>query len=201
MVQHTLSTLLYGMIGYSLMLAIFVGFWRIRAVRIRQPKAIAAQLEPTIREWLYDLGLNTKPVLDEAWHFGLLTTLPSGELVYILQLKEHRRFIAFQTNLAVPPEHQAILKAMPKAYFDELTQELVLKVFLAKMVLAIRTQLSNIALFSQLAIDGDFKQEAFLKQLDDMDNAIILARNTISRGAERAPRLVSHRDVRTDERR
>jgi hypothetical protein len=183
------------MIGYGFISAIVVGFWSIRALRFRQPEVAAENLAATIRGWLEDSGLSMQPASDPAWNFGLLTTLPDGESIYIVQMKEHRRFIAFQATLAIPPEQQAILKAMPMAYFERLAQEVVLKVFLARMVLAIRPRLSDVSLFSQLAITTGLSGDAVLKQIDDMDNAIILARNIISLGVERAPRLVSQRDM------
>jgi hypothetical protein len=185
-----LSTILYVMIGYASLSAIFVGLWGLRALRFRQLAVAGDHLEPALRRWLEDSGLSTKAASDPAWNFGLLTTLPDGESIYIVQMKEHRRFVSFQANVAISPEHQAILKAMPSTYFEKLAQEVVLKVFLAKMVLAIRTRLSDVSLFSQLAIT-DLTEDAFFKHMDDMDNAILLARNIVLLGAERAPRLVS----------
>ena len=195
-----LSMVLYGMIGYVLLSAMVVGFWGIRALRFRHLEVAGGNLEPTVQRWLDDSGLRTKAASDPAWDFGLLTTLPDGESIYVVQMKEHRRFITFRANLVLAPEHQAILKAMPGTYFEKLAQEVVLKVFLAKMVLAIRTRLSEVSLFSQLAI-SDLTEDAFFKHMDDMDNAILLARKIILPGVERAPRLVSQRDMRVDERR
>jgi hypothetical protein len=103
-------------------------------------------------------------------------------------------------NLAIPAAQQAILKAMPGAYFEKLAQEVVLKVFLAKMVLAIRTRLSEVSLFSQVAIN-DLTEDAFFKHLDDIDSAILLARSMVLQAVERAPRLVSPRDIRVDDHR
>ena len=111
--------------------------------------------------------------------------MSDGEPIYIVQMKEHRRFIPFQANLAIPAEQQAILKAMPGAYFEKLAQEVVLKVFLAKMVLAIRTRLSEVSLFTQLAIN-DLTQDAFFQHLDDIDSAILLARSMVLQAVERA---------------
>jgi hypothetical protein len=190
---------LYGLIGYALLSAAVVAFWA-RALRFKRLEVAGDRLEQTLRGWLEESGLSTRTASDPAWNFGLLTTLPDGESVYIAQMNEHRRFVTFQANLAISPEHQAILKAMPGAYFEKLAQEVVLKVFLAKMVLAVRTRLSGVSLFSQLAIT-DLGEDTFLKHIDDMDTAILLARNIILLGVERAPRLVSHRDMRTDEQR
>jgi hypothetical protein len=198
MVQHAFSTFLYGMIGYALMGAIVAGLWGIRALRFRQPEVSANNLEPTIRGWLDDFDLSTKPASDPTWNFGLLTTLPDGELIHIIQMKQHPGFIAFQANLAISAEHQAVLKAMPIAYFEKLAQELVLGVFLANMVLAIRTRLSDVSFFSQLAITTDLTEDELLKHLNDMDNAIIMARKAILLGVERAPRLVGPRNIRMD---
>jgi hypothetical protein len=186
------------MIAYALLSAIVVGFWGIRALRFKQLEVAGDNLQPTLRRWLEDSGLNAETVYDPTWDFGLLTNLPDGQSIYIVLMKEHRRFITFQANLDVAPEHQAILKAMPAAYFEKLAQEVVLKVFLAKMVLAIRTRLSQVTLFSQLAIN-DLAEDTFFKHLDDMDNAILLARGILLQGVERAPRLVSPRDMRVDE--
>ena len=198
MVQHAFSTFLYGMIGYVLMGVIVAALWSIRALRCRRPEVSANNLEPTIRGWLDDFDLSTKPASDPTWNFGLLTTLPDGELIHIIQMKGHPGFIALQANLAISAEHQAVLKAMPIAYFEKLTQELVLGVFLANMVLAIRTRLSDVSFFSQLAITTDLTEDALLKHLNDMHNAIIMARKAILLGVERAPRLVGPRNIQMD---
>jgi hypothetical protein len=194
------STVLYGMIAYALLSAIVVGFWGMRALRFKRLEVAGGNVQPTLCRWLEDAGLSTKPASDPAWDFGLLATMSDGEPVYIVQLKEHRRFITFQASLAIPAEQQAILKAMPGTYFEKLAEEVALTVFLAKMVLAIRTRLSEVSLFSQLAIT-DLTEGAFFKHLDDMDNAILLARRIVLQGVERAPRLVSPRDMRVDEHR
>jgi hypothetical protein len=194
------NTVLYGMIAYALLSAIVVGFWGMRALRFKQLEVAGGNLQPTLCRWLEDSGLSVKPASDPAWDFGLLATLSDGEPIYIVQLKEHRRFITFQAGLAIPAEHQAILRAMPGSYFEKLAQEVALTVFLAKMVLAIRTRLSEVSLYSQLAIT-DLTEGAFFKHLDDMDNAILLARRIVLQGVERAPRLVSPRDMRVEENR
>ena len=151
MVQHVLSTFLYLMIGYVLMSAIVVGFWGVRAVRFRQPEVIANNLEATIRGWLNDFGMSTKPASDPTWNFGVLTALPYGGSVHIIQMKERPGFITFQSNLAISAEHQAVLKVMPIAYFEKLAREVVPAVFLANMVLAIERD-SAMSPFSRLAI-------------------------------------------------
>ena len=87
MFQHAFSTLLYVMIGSVLMQAIIVAFWGIRALRFRQPDVITDNLESTIRGWLDGSGLSAKPVSDPTWNFGLLTTLPNGESIYVIQKK------------------------------------------------------------------------------------------------------------------
>jgi len=194
------SIFLYGMMAYVLLSAIVVGFWGIRAIRFQQFEIAGGNVQPALCRWLEDSGLRTKIVCDPAWEFGLLTTMSDGEPIYIVQMKEHRRFITFQANLAIPAEQQAILKAMPSAYFEKLAQEVVLKVFLAKMVLAIRTRLSEVSLFSQVAIN-DLTEDAFFKHLDDLDSAILLARSMVLQAVERAPRLVSPRDIRVDDHR
>jgi hypothetical protein len=201
MFHFALSTVLYVVIGYVLLQGTVLAFWGIRALRSRRAEVPADNPEPTIRGWLDDYGLSTKAVSDPAWNFGLLTTLPNGESIYIIQMKDPRDFISLQSNLAISPEHQAILKAMPTAYFEKLAQELALKVFLAKMVLATRMRLSDVSLFSQLPIITDLTKGEFIKHMDDMSNAITLARNILSLGVDRAPRLVSHKDTRMDEHR
>jgi hypothetical protein len=194
------NTVLYGMIAYALLSAIVVGFWGMRALRFKQLEVAGGNLQPTLCRWLEDSGLSVKPASDPAWDFGLLATMSDGEPIYIVQLKDHRRFITFQAGLAIPAEHQAILRAMPGSYFEKLAQEVALTVFLAKMVLAIRTRLSEVSLYSQLAIT-DLTEGAFFKHLDDMDNAILLARRIVLQAVERAPRLVSPRDMRVEENR
>ena len=194
------SIVLYGMIAYALLSATVVGFWGIRALRFKQFEVAGGNLQPTLCRWLEDSGLRAKTASDPAWDFGLLTTLSDGEPIYIVQMKEHPRFVTFQASLDIPAEHQSILKAMPGRYFEQFAQELVLKVFLAKMVLAVRTRLSGVSLFSQLAIQ-DLTEDAFFKHLDDMDNAVLLARSIVLQGVERAPRLVSPRDMGVDQQR
>jgi hypothetical protein len=198
MVQHGFSMVLYGTAIYILMSAIAVGLWCIRALRLRQAEVRANSLEATIRGWLNDSDLSTKPASNPAWNFGFLTTLPNGESIHIMQMKEHPGFITFQANLAISTEHQAILKAMPLVYFEKLAQEIVLGVFLANVALAIQTRLSGVSFFSKLAIANDLTGDELLKHLYDIDNAISLARKAIFLAAARAPRLVAPRNIRVN---
>jgi hypothetical protein len=195
MLQHGFSMFLYWMIGYALINALFAGFWAFRARQL-SPRLSANNVEATIRAWLDDYDLSTKPASDPSWNFGLLTTSPHGESIRIIQLKQDPGFIAFQAKLAISAEHQAILKAMPKAYFENLAQEVVLGVFLAKIVLAVQTQVTDITFFSQLAITTDLTKSEILRHINNMDSAIILARKAILLGVERAPRLVGPRKTR-----
>ena len=196
MFQHAFNTLLYGMIGYALLSVSAIVFWGSRALRFRCTEVTADNLESTIRGWLCDSGLSTKRVSNPAWIFGLQTTLPVGESIYIIQMKERRHFIALEASLTLSPEHQEILEAVPRAYFENLMQEVVLKVFLARMVLTIRMRLSDISFLSKLAITRGSMKDDFFEHLDNMDNAIILARDTIAHAVERAPRLVDERNIR-----
>jgi hypothetical protein len=196
--QHAFSMFLYGMIGYALMSAIVAGLWGIRALRFRQAEVRPINPEPIIRGWLEDSDLSTKPASNPTWNFGLLTTLPDGESIHIMQMKEHPGFITFQANLAISTEHQAVLKAMPIVYFEKLAQEIVLGVFLANMALAIQTRLSGVSFFSKLAITTNLTEDDLLKHLYDIDNAITLARKAILLGVERAPRLVVPRNTRAN---
>jgi hypothetical protein len=195
MFQHVFSTLVYGMVVYALLMVSIIVFWGIRALRFRYPDVTADNLESTIRGWLYDSGLSAQRVSDPAWVFALLTTLPNGESLYVIQRKESRRLITLEARLAVSPEHQAILKAVPAAFLEKLMQEIALKVFLARMALTIQMQLSEVSFSSQLAITRGSMEDDFFEHLDDMDNAIILARDVISRTTERVPRLVDKRDI------
>jgi hypothetical protein len=190
MVQHAFKMVFYGMTGYTFMSAIVVGFWSIRALRFRQAEVRANGLEPIIRGWLNDSDLSAKPASNRAWNFGFLTTLPNGESIRIMQMKEHPGFITFQADLAISAEHQAILKAMPILYFEKLAQEIVLGVFLANVTLTIQTRVSGVSFFSKLSITTDLTEDDFLKHLYDIDDAITLARKAILLGAARAPRLV-----------
>jgi hypothetical protein len=197
MVQHGFSMVLYGMTGYILMSAIAAGLWCIRALRLRQAEVRANSLEASIQGWLNDSDLSTKPASHPTWNFGFLTTLPNGESVHIMQMKEHPGFITFQANLAISTEHQAILKAMPIVYFEKLAQEIVLGVFLANVAVAIQTRLSGVSFFSTLAIT-DLTEDDLLKHLYDINDAISLARKAILLGAGRAPRLVVPSTIRVN---
>ena len=162
MFHHVFNALLYGMIGYALLTISGIVFWGIRAIRFKHPEVTADDLEWTIRGWLYDSGLSAQRVSDPAWIFGLLTTLPDGESVYVIQRKGSRSFISFEASLAVSPEHQSILKAAPKAQLEKLMQEIALKVFLARMVLTIRMRLSDVSFLSQLEITRGSMKDDFL---------------------------------------
>jgi hypothetical protein len=197
MFHHVFNTLLYGMIGYALLTVSGIVFWGIRALRFKHPEVTADDLESTIQGWLYDSGLSAKCVSDPAWMFGLLTRLPDGESVYVIQRKESRSFISFEASLDVSPEHQSILKAAPKAQIEKLMQEIALKVFLSRMVLTIRMRASDVSFLSKLAVTRSSMKGDFFDHLDDMDNAIILARDAISRVVEPGPRLVDQRSSKS----
>jgi hypothetical protein len=192
MLQHGFSTFLYWMTGYALINALGAGLWAIRA-RHLLPALNASDVEVTIQTWLDDFDLSTKSASDASWNFGLLTTSPDGESIHIIQMKQDPGFIVFYAKLAISAEHQAILKAMPKAYFENLAQEVVLGVFLAKIALAMQTRVTDITFFSQLAMI-DLNESNLLRHINNIDSAIILARRAILLGVERAPRLVGPRE-------
>ena len=198
MVHHAFSTVLYGMTGYTFMSAIVVGLWSIWALRFRQAEGRANSLEPIIRGWLNDFDLSTTPTSNPTWNFGFLTTLPNGESIHIMQMKEYPGFITFRANLAISTEHQSILKSMPIVNFEKLAQDIVLGVFLGNVTLAIQTRLSGVSFFSKLAITADLTEDDLLKHLYDMDDAITLARKAILLGAVHAPRLVVPRKIRAN---
>jgi hypothetical protein len=199
MIQHAFNMVLCGIAGYTLTSGIVAGLWCIRGLRISKAEVRACSLEPIIRGWLNDSDLSTKPVSNPMWNFGFLTTLPNGESIHIMQMKEHSGFIAFEANLAISTEDQAVLKAMPLIYFEKLAQEIVLGVFLANVALAIRTRLSGVSFFSKLAITTDLTENDLLKHLYDLDYAITLARKAILLGAARAPRLVVPGKIRVNQ--
>jgi hypothetical protein len=198
MVQHAFSMVLGGMTGYILMSVIVAALWGIRALRFRHAEVKANNLESIIRGGLNDSDLSTKPASNPTWNFGFLTTLPSGESIHIVQMKEHPGFITFEANLVISTEHQAILKAMPILYFEKLAQEVVLGVFLANVAIAIRMQLSDVSFFSKLPITTDLTEVGLLKHLYDTDDAMTLARKVILLGATRASRLVAPRNIRAN---
>jgi hypothetical protein len=201
MFQHAFRTLLYGVLAYALMQAIIVSFWGIWALRFRRPEEIDDDPERLIRKWLDAAGLSTMSVSGPMWVFGLLTTFADGVCIFIVQTKETPYIIRFHSHIVISSEHQAILKAMPAGYVDKLAQDLALKVFLARMVLATQTRLSGVALFFQLAITAGLDKAEFLTHVEDMHHAALLARETILLAVERAPRLLGPRDIRIDERR
>lgn len=184
------------MIGFATLTVSVIVFWGSRALRSRYPEVTAVNLESTIRGWLFDSGLSAKRVSNPAWIFGLQTTLPVGESVYITQMKERPDFIALEASLTLSPEHQAILKAVPRAYLERLMQEVVLKVFLAEMLLTIRMRHTDISISSKFAITRGSMKDEFFEHLDNMDNAIVLARDTFAHAVERAQRLVVQRNIR-----
>jgi hypothetical protein len=194
--HHVSSMFLYGMIGYLLMGAIIAGLWGMGAVRFRQAEVKHNNLEPIIRGWLDHSDLSTQPVSNPAWNFGLLTTLPDGDSIHIMHMKEHPGFITFQANLAISTEHQAILKAMPIVCFEKLAEDIVLGVFLANVAIAIQTRISGVSFFSKLSISTDLTEDGLLKHLYDIDDAITLARKAILLAVECAPRLVVRRGSR-----
>jgi hypothetical protein len=198
MVHHVFSMALYVIIGYTLMNVILAGLWGMRALRFRQAEIRVNSLEPIVRRWLDDSDLSTKPLSNPAWNFGFITTLPNGESIHIMQTKEHPGFITFQADLAISTEHQAILKAMPIAYFENLAQEIVLGVFLANVALAIRTRLSGVSFYSKLTITTNLTKTDLLKHLYDIDEAMTLAGKAILLGVARAPRLVVPRNIRAN---
>jgi hypothetical protein len=198
MVQHAISMVLYGTAGYILLSAIVAGLWGFRTLCFRKAEVSANSLEPIVRGWINASDLSTKPTFSPMGNFGFLTTLPNGELIHIMQVKEQPGFITFRANLAISTEHQAILKAMPKAYFETLAQEIVLGVFLANVAIAIETRLSGVSFFSKLAITTDLTEDDLLKHLYDIDDAITLARKVIFLGLARAPRLVVPRNIRVN---
>lgn len=165
---------LYGFLAMTALAVLIFALTGRPLLSKKLPQTTVDNVEDNIRTWLDYFGLGVKKVVDPETHFLFLVTPRSGLGMYIARFKSRDRYIAFGANIDIAPEHQVILKALPKEKSGRIAEELSLE--LAKTGvgyhLTVETDgtLTKISLQRNTPITSNLTQDAFIGYVDQLES-------------------------------
>jgi hypothetical protein len=167
-------------LGASALILVCIWAWKgIHSFPERRALITSENVEANIKTWLDEFQVSTKNSPNPSEDFGLVATLMNGDPIAIVRLKDHDRYIVFQTTLTISPEHLAMIDKMDSNQRLQLQQDLTTELARAKCDFGLSDPLKTVTLTARIPITPDLTEDEFLSKLDEMDDAIIIARNTI----------------------
>lgn len=184
------SPVLYGLLGSGSVAIILVAFYGLAAIPKKQrPQTTPENVEANLRVWLDAFGISTRKVTDQDSHFALIVTLNNGTPVAIVRSKKLDRYIVLQSTLTISPEHKTLLDKLSNGQKMQIREELAVEMARAKIGFTIEPSLepslSGITLTRRVPITTNLAEDTFMERIDEIDEAVILARNTIVLALER----------------
>ena len=186
-----LNALMYGLAGSALVAVIFVCLVGLTAIPRGEDETTAKNVEGRIRAWADTFGMATKKDSRDDSFFVIILTLHSGTGVIIRRPKSRERYIEFDTNIAVSPEHEQIIKNLSEEQSQRIFEEVVLELARSKIGYSVSgPPISNMFLVKAVPV-ANLTEESFANDLDDIDSAqglsIMAFRLAIENEQTRAP--------------
>jgi hypothetical protein len=94
--------------------------------------------------------------------------------------KQRDKYLQFQGNMTVAPEHDAILKSLSPPQLEHVVDEIQLEMTRAKVGFTfINGPVRGIAVSKAVPITGSLSEDSFIASLDQIDGEMLLAREAI----------------------
>jgi hypothetical protein len=180
------SPVLYGLAGITCFAVISFTITGRALLSKQQPQTTPENVETNMRAWIDNFGLASQKQTNNAAHFIFTVTMNNGNPVGIFRPKVRDRYVSFQSQITVAPEHQAQLDAMSRPQQEKVTKEITLEFVRANLGYVIDgTPIRNMTIIKSALISAALTEDVFVGFLDQMDSAINLAKLAIVLAIER----------------
>jgi hypothetical protein len=167
-----LGLLLVGGLGFS-----GVGFYR----TVSKPTN-PENVESRVRSWLDAFRFNVHDDPSDDAYFRLIVNMENGNKITIGRFKGYDQFILLRAALVPDAQASAVLTKLPYDQAQELAEDIVTEMARAKMAFTnTAPPFSHMLLERRIPISDALTENVLLNQIDAMDYAMVLVRNTITR--------------------
>lgn len=196
---------MYGLVSAAMILIILIGVraWNILPTPASQ--ITPENLESNVRKWLDTFSISSRKGQDLNCYFVFLVTLRNGNRVIVCRVTDPNlsKYLIIQGSLSVTPPLDKILDGMSQEKKEHLINEVGCE--LAKLRMTCDILLASKAYGAQIQrppaiiivekrvpINNNLSEDLFMDRLDDINSAIMVARQVIVSGLERFNRVGSH---------
>lgn len=172
---------LYGLAGFTMVMVIAIAFIGRPLLSKTQPETNPENIEDNIKAWSDDFSLGVqKQQSDDKFYFTYAISLPSGRTVMVGRAKQTGKYLNFQGNLTVAPEHEAILKNLSASQLEHFTDEINMEMARNKTGFALMSgQTRAIVVAKAVPITNNLNEDLFLNSLNEIDTSILVAREAV----------------------
>lgn len=137
-------------------------------------------VESNVETWADKFSLGIQKQEDVKFSFVFAISLPSGRTVPVGRPKEQSRYLQFQGNMSIAPEHEAILKSLSAPQLERVIDEINIELARSKIGFAFVTGTVNgIIVTKSVPITNDLTEDSFIASLNEIDSSMLLAREAI----------------------
>jgi len=117
---------------------------------------------------------------DDKFNFIYLIALPSGRSVLVGNPKQREGYLQLEGTMALGPEHQAALKKLSPTQLESIMDEINLEMAIGKVGFGFVNGPTQAMFVSKaIPISSSLNENSFVGYLDEMDSALLLAREAI----------------------
>jgi hypothetical protein len=174
------GVLIYGLGGSAFIALIIFALMGRPMLSRPKPQTTTDNVEANIKTWADDLSLSVQKQTDNNFSFVVGIGLPSGRMVQVGKPKQRDRYLQFQGNMALGPEHLAFLKKMTLPQMERVSDEINLEMARSKIgFLIVGTPFKGIVVTKGVPITSSLTEDSFAASLDEIDSSMLLAREAI----------------------
>jgi hypothetical protein len=170
----------YFLIGCACMSVIVFTFVGHAILAKETPQTTAENIEPNIRAWSDQFSLGIQKQADDNFDFAYAISLHSGRTVLVGRPKVRDRYLQFQGNVTLAPEHEAAVQKLSLSQQQRLADEINLEMARNKIGFAfIGPPFKGIRVSKGVPITSNLTEDSFAASLDEIDSSILLARESL----------------------
>lgn len=171
---------IYGLGGSAFIALIIFALMGRPILSKPKPQTTPDNVESNIKTWADDLSLVVQKQMDNNFSFVVGIGLPSGRMVQVGRSKQRDRYLQFQGNMPLGPEHLDFLKKITPSQLERISDEVNLEMARNKMgFLVVGSPFKGIVVTKGVPITSSLTEDSFAASLDEVDSSMLVAREAI----------------------
>ena len=143
-----------------------------------EPTTNTNTIERDARRWLDNFGLSNKTIIDDSVYFALQAQMANGTLI-IARSKKRDRYLEMTAGMNLSPEHEVIVKSLTPKRIKLISDSVIRQLALGRVNMVVTFPFKEIRFVRMIPIIKTLNESTFIEAVDDVDKAMLIARQTI----------------------
>ena len=143
-----------------------------------EPTTNTNTIERDARRWLDNFGLSNKTIIDDSVYFALQAQMANGTLI-IARSKKRDRYLEMTAGMNLSPEHEVIVKSLTPERIKLISDSVIRQLALGRVNMVVTFPFKEIRFVRMIPIIKTLNESTFIEAVDDVDKAMLIARQTI----------------------